>query len=137
MSLFHFQSSNLPTASLAMIAGTSSSSSSSVLASSSPWPNGESANVNGSDKKGSINESVLEVQVQRDVSGDVIDHGLRRGLKGRQFVIIALGSIIGPGTFYGLGYALYLSGPLGLLIGFALVGVSSSHPNIILAANQC
>lgn len=26
------------------------------------------------------------------------------------------------GTFYGLGYALYLSGPLGLLIGFGAVG---------------
>ncbi|OAP62384.1 hypothetical protein AYL99_04587 [Fonsecaea erecta] len=47
---------------------------------------------------------------RRDVSGDVLDDGLRRGLKGRHFVIIALGSIIGPGTFYGLGYAIYLSG---------------------------
>ncbi|KAK7432955.1 hypothetical protein QQZ08_000426 [Neonectria magnoliae] len=59
-----------------------------------------------------------------DVSGDVIDHGLRRGLKGRHFVLIALGSIIGPGTFYGLGYALYLSGPLGLFIGFGAVAIA-------------
>lgn len=58
----------------------------------------------------------------RDISGDVIDDGLRRGLKGRHFVIIALGSIIGPGCFYGLGNGLYESGPLGLLIGFSLVG---------------
>ncbi|KAF4628030.1 hypothetical protein G7Y89_g10120 [Cudoniella acicularis] len=62
--------------------------------------------------------------VSRNISGDVIDHGLRRGLKGRQFVLIALGSIIGPGTFYGLGYALYLSGPLGLFIGFGLIGIA-------------
>ncbi|OQU97069.1 hypothetical protein CLAIMM_03070 [Cladophialophora immunda] len=61
---------------------------------------------------------------RRDVSGDVLDDGLRRGLKGRHFVIIALGSIIGPGTFYGLGYAIYLSGPLGALLGFIIVGIS-------------
>lgn len=59
----------------------------------------------------------------RDVSGDVIDDGLRRGLKGRQFMIIALGSIIGPGCFYGLGYGIYEAGPLGLLIGFSVVGM--------------
>lgn len=35
--------------------------------------------------------------VSADASGDMIDHGLRRGLKGRHFVLIALGSIIGPG----------------------------------------
>lgn len=39
-----------------------------------------------------------EEELAKDVSGDVIDHGLRRGLKGRHFVLIALGSIIGPGT---------------------------------------
>lgn len=59
-----------------------------------------------------------------DVSGDILDDGLRRGLKGRHFVIIALGSIIGPGTFWGLGYAIFLSGPLGALLGFSIVGVS-------------
>lgn len=58
----------------------------------------------------------------RDTSGDIIEDGLRRGLKGRQFVIIALGSIIGPGCFYGLGYGIYEAGPLGLLIGFSVVG---------------
>ncbi|KAL2429102.1 putative amino-acid permease [Exophiala dermatitidis] len=61
---------------------------------------------------------------KRDISGDILDDGLRRGLKGRHFVIIALGSIIGPGTFYGLGYAIYLSGPLGALLGFIIVGIS-------------
>ncbi|KAJ5935420.1 hypothetical protein N7466_004967 [Penicillium verhagenii] len=76
-------------------------------------------------KNGSV---VIEAQESvdsvHDVSGDVIDDGLRRGLKGRQFVIIALGSIIGPGCFYGLGSGLYEAGPLGLLIGFSLVGLS-------------
>lgn len=60
----------------------------------------------------------------RDISGDVLDDGLRRGLKGRHFVIIALGSIIGPGTYWGIGYAILLSGPLGALLGFLVVGIS-------------
>ena len=64
-----------------------------------------------------------DCNTNRDVSGDVIDDGLRRGLKGRHFVIIALGSIIGPGTYWGVGYAIYLSGPLGALLGFIVVGM--------------
>lgn len=60
----------------------------------------------------------------RDVSGDVIEDGLRRGLKGRQFVIIALGSIIGPGCLYGLGLGFSETGPLGVLIGFVITGIS-------------
>ncbi|OKL61412.1 hypothetical protein UA08_03686 [Talaromyces atroroseus] len=60
----------------------------------------------------------------RDVSGDIIEDGLRRGLKGRQFVIIALGSIIGPGCLYGLGLGFYEAGPLGVLICFAITGLS-------------
>lgn len=74
-------------------------------------------------KDGSVITEVQESnEPHRDVSGDIIDDGLRRGLKGRQFVIIALGSIIGPGCFYGLGYGIYEAGPLGLLIGFSIVG---------------
>ncbi|KAF7561679.1 hypothetical protein G7046_g2474 [Stylonectria norvegica] len=75
-------------------------------------------------KRPQVSVAESDDEVVQDVSGDVIDHGLRRGLKGRHFVLIALGSIIGPGTFYGLGYALYLSGPLGLLIGFGLIAIA-------------
>ena len=67
-------------------------------------------------------EPQYDDEPRRDTSGDIIEDGLRRGLKGRQFVIIALGSIIGPGCFYGLGYGIYEAGPLGLLIGFSIVG---------------
>jgi len=49
--------------------------------------------------------------------------GLKRGLKGRHVVFISLGSIIGPGTFYGLGYGMTLSGPVGCLVAFAVIGV--------------
>lgn len=74
-------------------------------------------------KQASVIAKVQESdEPHRDISGDVIEDGLRRGLKGRQFVIIALGSIIGPGCFYGLGYGIYEAGPLGLLIGFSIVG---------------
>ncbi|KAJ5351250.1 hypothetical protein N7452_000224 [Penicillium brevicompactum] len=69
-------------------------------------------------------EPQYDDEPRRDTSGDIIEDGLRRGLKGRQFVIIALGSIIGPGCFYGLGYGIYEAGPLGLLVGFSIVGVS-------------
>lgn len=62
------------------------------------------------------------VEIEHDISGDVMADGLRRGLKGRHFVLISLGSIIGPGCFWGLGYAIYLSGPLGSLLGFGIVG---------------
>jgi amino acid permease len=60
----------------------------------------------------------------RDISGDIIDDGLRRGLKGRHFVIIALGSIIGPGCLYGMGYGMFEAGPIGLLIGFVITSIS-------------
>ena len=54
--------------------------------------------------------------------GIIIDNGLRRGLSGRQVSLISLASIIGASCFYGFGYALYLSGPLGALIGFGVIG---------------
>lgn len=76
-------------------------------------------------KQASVIAEVQESdEPHRDISGDVIEDGLRRGLKGRHFMIIALGSIIGPGCFYGLGYGIYEAGPLGLLIGFSIVGES-------------
>jgi hypothetical protein len=37
--------------------------------------------------------------------------------------MIALGAVIGPGTFYATGYALRYSGPIGALIGHIIVGL--------------
>lgn len=73
---------------------------------------------------GPLETTVNVEEPTRDVSGDIIDDGLRRGLKGRQFVIIALGSIIGPACLYGMGYGIYEAGPVGLLIGFVIIGIS-------------
>lgn len=54
--------------------------------------------------------------------GVIIEDGLRRGLLGRHISLISLASVIGASCFYGFGYALYLSGPLGALLGFGIVG---------------
>ncbi|KAF2100057.1 AAT family amino acid transporter, variant [Rhizodiscina lignyota] len=54
--------------------------------------------------------------------GIIIEDGLRRGLLGRHVSLISLASVIGASCFYGFGYALYLSGPLGALLGFGIVG---------------
>jgi amino acid permease len=54
--------------------------------------------------------------------GNIFQDGLQRGLLGRHVTLISLASVIGASCFYGFGYALYLSGPLGALIGFGIVG---------------
>jgi len=48
---------------------------------------------------------------------------LNRKLKGRHMQMIAIGGAIGTGLFIGSGSALATGGPLGLLIGFGLVGI--------------
>lgn len=54
--------------------------------------------------------------------GVIIEDGLRSGLLGRHVSLISLASVIGASCFYGFGYALYLSGPVGALVGFGVVG---------------
>lgn len=67
----------------------------------------------------------VETSEQQIVTDDIIiESGLRRGLLGRHVSLISLASVIGASCFYGFGYALYLSGPLGALIGFGIVGWS-------------
>jgi amino acid transporter len=59
----------------------------------------------------------------------ILDTGLRRGLPGRHISLVSPASVIGASCFYGSGYALCLSGPLGSLLGFLIVGKSrSTHP---------
>lgn len=57
------------------------------------------------------------------LDGNTIDDGVRRALKSRHLQMIALGGVIGPGTFYATGYALRYSGPVGALIGYIIIGV--------------
>ncbi|AQZ18190.1 (ZYRO0D09086g) [Zygosaccharomyces parabailii] len=64
--------------------------------------------------------------------GDVIlNNGLKAGLKDRMINLIALCGIIGPGVFIGMGSALANGGPVGLLVGFAIVGL------VVLAMMAC
>ncbi|KAL3418558.1 amino acid permease [Phlyctema vagabunda] len=48
---------------------------------------------------------------------------LKRGLNGRHTALIALASGIGTGLFLGSGSALATAGPLGILIGYAIMGL--------------
>ncbi|RDW82617.1 hypothetical protein BP6252_03729 [Coleophoma cylindrospora] len=48
---------------------------------------------------------------------------LKRGLNGRHTALIALASGIGTGLFLGSGSALSTAGPLGILIGYAIMGL--------------
>lgn len=50
-----------------------------------------------------IHANVVEVLPDQEI---VPEDGLQRRLKGRHVVFISLGSIIGPGTFYAIGYGL-------------------------------
>ena len=62
-----------------------------------------------------------EVVIHND--DQIIDDGVRRALKSRHLQMIALGGVIGPGTFYATGFALQYSGPAGSLIGYIVVGL--------------
>ncbi|KAF5599085.1 amino acid permease [Fusarium pseudocircinatum] len=53
----------------------------------------------------------------------VKDPGLQRGLAGRHLMMLAIGGVIGPGYFVGMGTGLSTAGPAGLLLCFAIVGV--------------
>lgn len=49
--------------------------------------------------------------------------GIKRGFKTRHISMMALAGIMGPGVFIGMGAALSAGGPVGLLVGFAIVGI--------------
>lgn len=72
-------------------------------------------------RKGDVDIAPGEVNSARP--GDVIDNGVRRALKSRHLMMIALGGVIGPGTFYATGFALRYSGPVGALIGYIIIGI--------------
>lgn len=69
-------------------------------------------------EKNPPNERKENTEVQ---NGFILEAGLRRGLLGRHVTLISLASVIGASCFYGFGYALYFSGPLGALIGFGII----------------
>ncbi|KAH8886267.1 amino acid permease [Thozetella sp. PMI_491] len=56
-------------------------------------------------------------------NGNIIDDGLQRGLKNRHLVMISFGGVVGASIWYGTGFAVAYSGPVGALICFFIVGV--------------
>ena len=60
------------------------------------------AQSSGSDVAG---DDVKEGAIQQAAQGQLIDDGVRRALKSRHLQMIALGGVIGPGTFYATGMA--------------------------------
>ncbi|WWC88831.1 uncharacterized protein L201_003745 [Kwoniella dendrophila CBS 6074] len=53
----------------------------------------------------------------------IVHHdGLKRSLKSRHLAMISIGGVIGTGLFLGTGSALSHGGPLGLFLGYALMG---------------
>ncbi|KAF8337995.1 amino acid permease [Cantharellus anzutake] len=50
------------------------------------------------------------------------EHTLKRQLKSRHIAMISIGGVIGTGLFLGTGTALSNGGPVGLLLGYAIMG---------------
>lgn len=51
------------------------------------------------------------------------DNGLQRGLKPRHLTMISFGGVVGASVWYGVGFAIAYSGPVGALLCFLIVGV--------------
>ncbi|GAA95789.1 uncharacterized protein L969DRAFT_62736 [Mixia osmundae IAM 14324] len=73
------------------------------------------------------NDDSLGHHVEREVNEDHVfhDHGdghTQRNLKSRHLQMIAIGGTIGTGLFLGSGGALTSGGPVGLLLGYCIMG---------------
>ena len=75
------------------------------------------------DKNITLETQVSDGYRQNEDGDEILDSGLKAGLKNRMINLIALCGLIGPGVFIGMGNALKSGGPVGLLVGFAIVGI--------------
>lgn len=75
------------------------------------------------DKNITLETQVSDGYRQNEDGDEILDSGLKAGLKNRMINLIALCGLIGPGVFIGMGNALKSGGPIGLLVGFAIVGI--------------
>nr|XP_018259443.1 uncharacterized protein I303_08372 [Kwoniella dejecticola CBS 10117]OBR81601.1 hypothetical protein I303_08372 [Kwoniella dejecticola CBS 10117] len=67
-----------------------------------------------------VPEHVIETQ---QANHEIADPGLKRSLKSRHMQMLAIGGVIGPGYFVGIGNGFTNGGPAGLLLGFGIVGI--------------
>ncbi|EFW98586.1 agp3-like amino acid permease [Grosmannia clavigera kw1407] len=56
-------------------------------------------------------------------NGNVMEDGLQRGLKDRHLIMISFGGVVGASIWYGTGYAVAYSGPVGALLCFFVIGL--------------
>ncbi|GAA5859297.1 hypothetical protein JCM8547_001971 [Rhodosporidiobolus lusitaniae] len=61
--------------------------------------------------------------VMRGLDGDAPEGTVHRGLKARHLQMISLGGTIGTGLFVGAGSALATGGPLGIWLGYSIMGL--------------
>lgn len=61
-------------------------------------------------------------QVRYDDESTEVHAGLKRQLKSRHMAMISIGGVIGTGLFLGTGSALANGGPLGLFLGYTVMG---------------
>lgn len=75
-----------------------------------------------------IEDKGIRIGEAADMYGDLDtaeEYGyVSRGLKSRHIQFIALGGTIGTGLFLGIGKALVAAGPLNILLGYSIVGLS-------------
>ncbi|KAH0365124.1 amino acid permease-like protein, partial [Aureobasidium melanogenum] len=84
--------------------------------------------MHGEDKiSAAATDLVIVEPTKSNVVGEVQDvpgeGGLKRSLSQRHLMMLAIGGVIGPGYFVGMGNGLSSAGPAGLLLCFAIVGI--------------
>ncbi|KIP01622.1 hypothetical protein PHLGIDRAFT_96848 [Phlebiopsis gigantea 11061_1 CR5-6] len=81
--------------------------------------------MSSKEAKDNFGEKVHEVVVDSDSEADherAVGTSLKRTMKSRHIAMISLGGVIGTGLFLGTATGLANGGPVGLLLGYAVVG---------------
>ncbi|ODO10069.1 hypothetical protein I350_02295 [Cryptococcus amylolentus CBS 6273] len=76
------------------------------------------------EKKEGFSHEIAPAVTRGEYDGEEVvpKEGLQRNLKARHMAMISIGGVIGTGLFLGTGSALAHGGPLGLFMGYALMG---------------
>ncbi|AET38421.1 aromatic amino acid transmembrane transporter TAT2 Ecym_2716 [Eremothecium cymbalariae DBVPG len=87
------------------------------------YESGKCSLLNGSteERKRNVVQRVID-SFKPPVDGSFDPSNMKRALKSRHLIMIAIGSSIGTGLFVGSGKALATGGPLALIIGWTLAG---------------
>ncbi|KAI1097205.1 proline-specific permease [Jackrogersella minutella] len=75
------------------------------------------------DVEGNVHETDAQDEHDGDLVTDTESRALSRGLAQRHLSMIGIAGAIGTGLFLGLGGAIQTGGPLGALLGYAIVGL--------------